>query len=98
MVESASNMLFRSKTNHPYTSLLQNVDNLKNSLDANEFKFSLFMEFINFINVKLVDIKDMSTGRHHKVLSQEAKFIFGDDNSQKMHEVLNKLVAYCESK
>jgi len=98
MVESTTKMIFGNNSGKTkYGGLMANVDKLTTRLDPNDYNFALFMEFINFINSKLVDIKDKSTGKNHKVLSDEAKFIFGDAHSQIMYELLNKLVAYYES-
>jgi len=98
MVESTTKMIFGNNSGKTkYGGLMANVDKLTTRLDPNDYNFALFMEFINFMNSKLVDIKDKSTGKNHKVLSDEAKFIFGDAHSQKMYQLLNKLVAYYES-
>jgi hypothetical protein len=98
MVESTTKMIFGNNSGKTkYGGLMASVDKLTVRLDPNDSNFALFMEFIDFMNFKLVDIKDKSTGKNHKVLSDEAKFIFGDAPSQKMYHLLNKLVAYYES-
>ena len=85
-------------TQSKYGNLFKSVDDLRNPLDPKDSNFSLFMEFIEYLDEYIPEIKDKSTGRSYAHKSNEANTIFGEENAQKMYKLLNKLVAYAESK